>query len=83
MRTSSVGPMAFGLATGLGGAAAVMAFGWSLLAAFLAYSLCGALGVLISGIAQARSASARDAETSAPSQATPPRDMARDMARVG
>lgn len=46
MRGSIVGPMAIGGAAGLAGAICVTLAGGPLLAAFLAYSLIGASGVL-------------------------------------
>lgn len=69
--------MAIGLATGVGGAAVALTCGASLLAGFLAYSLCGALGVLVSGLTQARVV--HGPEKPAPRDTAVARDMARSL----
>lgn len=51
MRTSVVGPLAMGCLTGIGGAVVSIWAGLPVFVAFLAYSLCGALGVLLGGLA--------------------------------
>ncbi|MEC9434893.1 MAG: hypothetical protein VYD87_18470 [Pseudomonadota bacterium] len=71
--------MAIGLATGLGGAAAALTFGSSLLAAFLAYSLCGAMGVLLCGLVQARAAQSVDAAARRDAASAPTRNLARGV----
>ena len=71
--------MAIGLATGLGGAAGALTFGSSLLAAFLAYSLCGAMGVLLCGLVQARAAHSAESSARHDAAPAPTRDLARGV----
>ncbi len=54
MKTSVMGPLGLGALAGVGGAAATLAAGWPLIAAFGAYSLFGAGGVVLGGVLNMR-----------------------------
>lgn len=68
MKTSVVGPLGLGALAGIGGAAAAVAAGWPVLAAFGAYSLCGAGGVLLGGVLNMRLAELEAAPEPAPAR---------------
>lgn len=58
MRTSVVTPLAMGGLLGIAGAVGALWCGLPVLLAFLAYSLCGAVGVLLGGMANMAAAQA-------------------------
>ncbi len=66
MKASVMGPLGMGALAGVGGAAGAMAIGWPVLAAFGAYSLCGAAGVVLGGLLNLRLAEAEEDRRPAP-----------------